>query len=73
MVLHESLWMGDTLDHTLVNINQLRHYGTRVQDNLMSEITLSIITKYGEFSMELTMEVTIVYSKTHTPSDKQLR
>ena len=50
-VLHEDILTGDTLDHTLVNQNQLRHYGTRVQDNPMSKISLSIITEDGEFSM----------------------
>ena len=27
-VLNEAIWMGYTLDHTLVNPNQLRHYRT---------------------------------------------
>ena len=53
LVLHEALWMGNTLDHTLFNTNQLRHYGTWVQDKQMSEIPLSIITEDGGFSMEL--------------------
>ena len=47
LILHEALFMGDTLDHTLVNPNQLYHYGNRVQDNSMSEIPLSIITEDG--------------------------
>ena len=58
--------MGDTLDHTLVNRNKLRHYGTQVQDNLMSEITLYIINEDGEFSMELSMEGNIALANTHT-------
>ena len=36
LVLNEALWMGDTLDHMLVNPNQLCHFGTRVQYNPMS-------------------------------------
>ena len=52
---HESLYARDTLDHTLVNPNQLRHYGTQVQDKVMSEITLSIITEDREFNMEISM------------------
>ena len=47
LVLHESLWMGDTLYYTLVNTNKLRHYGTRVQDKLISESPLSIIAEDG--------------------------
>ena len=65
--------MCDTLDHTCINPNQLRHYVDRVQDKPISESTLSLITEYGEFIMELSMEETIVFSNTHTPSDKQLQ
>ena len=32
LIFNEALWMGDTLQHTLVNPNQLRAYGTTVQD-----------------------------------------
>jgi len=72
LVFNESLWMGDSMDTTLVNPNQLRHYGTQVQDNPMSEFPLSIITEDNEFSMELMMQGTIIYADTHTPSDKEL-
>ena len=30
LVFNEAIWMGDHMDHTLLNPNQLRHYGTRV-------------------------------------------
>ena len=73
LVLHEALWMDDTLHHTLVNSNQLLHYGVRVQDNPMSESPLSIITEDGDFSMELLMEGNIIFDNTHTTSDKKLR
>ena len=43
LVLHEALCMGKLLDHTLVNPNQIRHYGTLFQDNPMSESHLSVI------------------------------
>ena len=66
LVLHEALWMDDTLHHTLVNSNQLLHYGVRVQDNPMSESPLSIITEDGDFSMELLMEGNIIFDNTHT-------
>ena len=48
--------MGNILDHTLVNPNQIRNYGTQVQDNPMSESTLYIITEDGSFNIELSME-----------------
>jgi hypothetical protein len=60
------------MDTTLINPNQLRHYGTQVQDNPSSRLPLSIITEDHEFCMELMMRGTIIYANTHTPSDKEL-
>ena len=73
LVLNEALWMGDQMDHTLLNPNQLRHYGTRVQDDPTSAYPLSIITEDNEFCMELSMSGTIVYTETFSPSDKELQ
>ena len=61
------------MDSTLVNPNQLRHYGTEVQDNPMSDLPLSIITEDNEFSMNLTMAGTIVYADTFTPSETEFQ
>ena len=69
LILNEALWMGDTMNHTLLNPNQLRHYGTKVQDNPTLSHPLSIITEDNEFSMELSMKGTIVYADTYSPSD----
>ena len=30
LILNEALWMGDSMQHTLINPNQLRHYGITV-------------------------------------------
>ena len=73
LVFNEALWMGDSLDHTLINPNQLRHYGTAVQDNPTSDKPLSIITEDGDFCMELMMAGTIIYMNTSTPSQKELQ
>ena len=51
LVLHEALCMGDMLDHTLVNSNQLHRFGTQFQDKPMSKSPLSIITEDGQFIM----------------------
>ena len=42
LVFNEALWMGDTLPHSLINPNQLRAYGTLVQDNPFSHDSLVI-------------------------------
>ena len=33
IILHEGLWMNTTMEHTLINPNQLQHFGVTVQDN----------------------------------------
>ena len=72
LIFNEALWMGDTLDHTLVNPNQLRHYGITVQDNPACDKPLYFMTEDSEFSMELKRKGTIIYSDTFTPSAKEL-
>ena len=73
LFFNEALWMGDSMETTLVNPNQLRHYGTQVQDNPTSKLPLSIITEDNEFSMDLTMSGTIVCADTFTPSENELQ
>ena len=53
LVINECIWMGENMDHTLINPNQLRHFGSKVQDNLTLEEPLSIITEDKEFCMDL--------------------
>ena len=64
--------MGNTMDHTLINPNQLRHFGTKIQDDPTSDRPLSIITEDNEFCMELAMAGTIVHANTHSPTDQEL-
>ena len=61
------------MSHTLINPNQLRHFGTQVQDNPMSSQPLSIITEDNEFCMELTMSGTICSVDTFAPSERELQ
>ena len=48
LVFHEALWMGDTMTTSLINPNQLRHFGVNVQDDPTSRRPLSVITDDGE-------------------------
>ena len=72
LVLNEALGMVDVMSHTLINPNQMRHFGVKVQDNPMSEFPLSIITEDNEFCMELGIDGTIVFAETHTPTSQEL-
>ena len=42
IILHEGLWMNNTMEHTFDNPNQLRHFGVTVQDNPYSSSPLYI-------------------------------
>ena len=70
LIFHESLWMGDKLDHTLVNPNQLRAYGVSVQDNPFDAKPLSITT--DDASVELYSEGTLICGDTLTPTESEL-
>ena len=72
LIFNEALWMGDQMDHTLVNPNQLRHFGIKVQDNPVSNEPLHIMTEDKQFNMELKMKGTTIFAETFTPSDKDL-
>ena len=73
LVFNEAIWMGEHMDQTLINPNQLRHYGVKVQDDPTSSLPLSIITEDNEFCMELIMDGTIVTAPTYSPSEDDLK
>ena len=70
LIFHESLRMGDKLDHTLVNTNQLWAYGVSVQDNPFDAKPLSITT--NDISVKLYSEGTIICGDTWTPTESKL-
>ena len=49
LVFHEGIWMGDLMEHSLANPNQLQYYGTTVQDNLLSDSPLYIMSEDSDF------------------------
>jgi hypothetical protein len=62
-----------TLDHSLFNPNQLRHYGTQVQDNPYCNEPMSITSPSGEFTACLRSMGTDIFIKTWTPSAADLQ
>ena len=52
-MLKEDIWMGETMDRTLVNPNQLRVYGMTVQDKPFVEAPIFIATKDHDFMFPL--------------------
>jgi hypothetical protein len=72
LVFPEALSMP-TLDHSLFNPNQLRHYGTQVQDNPYCNEPMSITSPYGDFTVCLQSMGTDIFIKTWAPSAADLQ
>ena len=70
LIFHESLWMGNKLDHTLVNPNQLQAYGFSIQHNPFDAKPLPITI--DDASVKLYLEGTINCGNTHTPTESEL-
>ena len=71
LIFNEALWMGNTLQHMLVNPNQLRAYGTTVQDNPFASSPLIVDPPNGPVIPLMSMG-TIIYCNTRAPSDHEL-
>ena len=72
LVFNEALWMGDSLPHSLINPNQLRAYGTLVQDNPFSHDPLVIEPPNNDVAIPLSTLGTIIYTDTHIPTQEEL-
>ena len=72
LVFNEALWMGDSLPHSLINPNQLRAYGTLVQDNPFSHDPLVIEPPNDNVTIPLTTLGTIIYADTRVPTQDEL-
>ena len=73
LILNKAIWMGDKMENTLVNPNQLRAYGLTVQDNPFSESPTFVVTEGHEFILPLTSQGTILGVSTRTPTDEELQ
>ena len=49
LVFNKGLWMGDKMEHTLVNPNQMLHFGIKVKDNPYDDAPLYLMTEDGDF------------------------
>ena len=72
LVFNESLWMGDSLTHSLINPNQLHAFGTDVQDSPFSTERLSIQPASHDITIPLQTLGTIIYANTRAPTDQEL-
>jgi hypothetical protein len=72
LVMNEALWFGDAIKTTLLNPNQSRHYGIKVQDDPTHRRPVSIYDPVTEVVIPMEMKGTIAGFKTRTPTDEDL-
>ena len=72
ITVHEGLWMNTTMEHTLVNPNQLRHLCVTVQDNPYSRSLLYIEYPDHDFVLPLIVEGPNILVHTRTPTGEEL-
>ena len=72
LVFNEAIWMGDILDHCLLNPNQMRAYGVTVQDNPYGDTGMHIATEQEDFQFPLTADGTVIYFDSRTPTNHEL-
>ena len=73
MVINKALYYSKKLDHSLINTNQLRCYGTMVWDNHFDPYRdLCIKTGDGN-TIDLTPDGTKIGFISHVPTDKEIR
>jgi hypothetical protein len=74
MVFNKALCMGKVMEHSLINPNQLRHYGVNVQDNPYSSTQVHISTEDQGFILPLETDGTAIYFvPSRTPTAKELQ
>ena len=64
--------MGETIDHTMVNPDQLRLYGMTLQDKAFAEAQIFIATEDHDFIIPLSSKGTIIRVTKITPTDKEI-
>ena len=71
LIVNEALHFGPSMDHSLINPNQIRHFGIPVSDNPYDRSKQLGIDHEQVFIPFLT-EGSAVYFETHVPSDEDL-
>ena len=73
LVFNEVLWMGDKMDHILVNPKQMRHFGIKVQNNPYDDSPLYLMTEDGNFALPLAVQGTNIMADACTLNEEELQ
>ncbi len=72
LVLNEAIWMGELLDHSLINPNQLRSHGIDVQDNPFGNVAMHIGSDNDDFVHPMQADGTTIFFDSRTPTGYEL-
>ena len=72
LIVNEGLYMPQAMDDTLLNPNQLRAFGSIVQDNPYGGAPLYISSPDGDLVVPLSSKGTTIFADTRTPTDEEL-
>jgi len=71
LVIHEGLWLGPKLNHSLLNPNQLRFNGISVWDNPF-DTTNPLSIEHDDVTIPLAISGTNIFLDTYTPNQHEL-
>ena len=73
LIIHQALWFGDnnSMEHTLLNPNQIRSFGHEVQDNPFADSPMGITVK--DIFLPFTSQGTTIYFESCKPTEQELQ
>ena len=73
LIVKEALYYGTKLDHSLLNPNQIRHYGLNSWDNPYNKEQFLNIKLNDSVDVTMQTKGTKIYFETRSPSEVELR
>ena len=74
LVFHEALWFGDRLDHSLINPNQVRHFGVTLDDNpFVGDMGIKFDPDDDAIDIPFSSMGTTIYFDSRTPTESELQ
>ena len=71
LIINEALYFGPSMDHSLINPNQMRHFGVVVNDNPYDP-ACDLGIDHEDCFVPFQTEGSTVYFESHVPSDEEL-
>ncbi len=72
LIFNKAIWMGELLDQSLINPNQLRFHGVDIHDNPFGDVAINIASDDGEFIRPMQADGTTIFFDSRTPTNHEL-